>query len=195
MAQNFLYLRTSLLRNVAKMNNEAAALLKEIRDTLVRDVQKEAQHHLWHLNRQLWYRKGSISQCLAETINCLVLVLKQAQSGQPDDLGTEIPSDDDCVYAEMKHCLPNWFEASLTCSDIHILLNIQRRQIRAAFISREVGYPGHVIEGSLLYVCSFVASNKMEKAEEEGSLQRQEFVAAQHLAADVVCDYSREVRP
>jgi signal transduction histidine kinase len=184
----------SEIRDVIMIGNESPVLLKDIRDVLVRDVQKEAQLQLWHLNRNLWSRKGLMSQCLAESIDCLAGILQSDAEAETSSGGSDGLPEEELVYASMKNWLPGWCDAPLTWQDIHTLLELLRKQIRAAYKTRDTEYPGYMIEGALMYLAAFVAEHKMAKAEEEGSLQRHEFVASQHLAGRFLANASHELR-
>jgi signal transduction histidine kinase len=176
------------------VTKESARILQEIRESLVREVSKEAQPHLWQLNRQMWSRKGSISHCLTETINGVIMTLQNAAGEESLSDQEARQTADECAYLPMKNCVSSWGNAGLDWHSIRHLLDLLDKHIRAAFIARNAAYPRYVVEGALLYAGGFLAEHKLARAEEEGSLQRQEFVAAQHLAGRFLANASHELR-
>src|SRR5262249_43558398 len=75
--------KISLSTEAAMCNMEMVRALRGTKDDILRDWQAEAKVRLWHLDSQLFTRKGAASQCLTATLSDLIAFFQVSRPSLP----------------------------------------------------------------------------------------------------------------
>ena len=173
---------------------QVAEALQQDREALLRDVRTEAQTRLWQLDRRLWIRKGPISTCLNGTFNQLVELLQHAVGEAEIPDGASQKPETRSSFELMNACLPCWAEAPLAWTDATALLDILQERLRAAVKSQGEESASWILEGAIRHLKAKLTADRLRKVDQDMVHQREENMAAQHLAARFLANASHDLR-
>ena len=189
--------------------------LRGERSAIVTQWLADAQTRLWHLDKQLFTRKGAAAKCAAETLNCLLAYFeKQAPSaeaapesaaplpGSADSseppVGTIPPDPAPGVFAQfamLQDCGEYWCDLPVCAADLRALLELLAAEIREALRRRGADEPTLTYHlGLFCVVMADAAMRRDVRAEHELAMYREEMLVAQHLASRFLGNASHELR-
>lgn len=143
---------------------------------------------LWHLDRQVWSRKGAVTRCLNTTVHSLWMLVWNVSREEPSD--ADLPA----APVTMTACVPLWRSTGLSWADVSELIAIIQAEMARGLgdsTSRECGW---LAQAALNSLKADIAGDYLAAQGEEIERRRDDGVAAQHLAGRFLANASHEIR-
>ena len=165
----------------------AIARLRASRESLIREIKEAASTRLWHLDRLAWSRKGIITRCLTATLYDLLKLL-----GSYADDAESLPELDFRIQlAESEAC---WSDAGLTPTDTAALLDLFEKSVLRVLAAERAVESIWLVQAGLNALRANHMGNQLRLMTEEVARQRDDAMAAQHLAGRFLANASHEIR-
>jgi signal transduction histidine kinase len=164
---------------------EVSGPLRFSETKLLKEIRRETGSRLWYLDRQLWSRTGAITRCLQSLVRELCAVLAQSEPPLPSD-GRSPPL--------LAACVPDLSGAGIAWADVSALLDIVQEQAISSLKSESAETATWVIRAAVGSLKADVAGSYLRVQAEEMARNRDDGVAAQHLAGRFLANASHELR-
>ena len=210
--------------NVMWTAKETMRALRGERAVIVAQWLTNAQTRLWHLDKQLFTRKGAAAHCASETLGCLLAYFEKLEptaeaapetaAPLPDphaNLPADPPAQDDAPvgtipppapapgvfaqFAALQNCGEYWCDLPVCAADLRALLELLAAEVREALLRRGADEPTLTYHlGLFCLVIADAAMRRDARAEQELAVYREEMLVAQHLASRFLGNASHELR-
>ncbi len=160
---------------------DVAARLRDNEKRLLHDIRREAEKRLWHVDRQLWTRKGAVTRCLNSTGRELTVLLVRAAASE-----LETP--------KLRESVPLWSETGLSWDDVLTLADVVQETTIASLDMEDIVGAPWLVQAAVSSLKAEVAGVYLQRRAEELERQRDDSVASRHLAGRFLANASHELR-
>lgn len=193
-------------------SRETARAVRGEKAAILRDWQKEAQAHLWHIEKALLSRKGAATACAAATI---ALLADYHQNGgfflvtaPPEAVANSASAPADSVPSSpareagarnlrppLESCAENWRALPVAWADIRLLVEtLCARSLQALALRGVAAESLARSEGLFAALLAAVADQRIVQLEQQVASHREETAVSQHLANRFLANASHELR-
>ena len=159
----------------------AAHPIESERDLLL-EIHKEAKARLWHLDRQVWTKRGVVTRCLTVAVRGLCALLSPARAGEL------------VAPVSLPEGVADWSETGLSWAEIVALADIVQDRTIVSLGPASCNEQAWPVQAVISSLKAEIAGVYLRQQEEAIARQRDDSVASRHLAGRFLANASHELR-
>jgi signal transduction histidine kinase len=169
------------------VSTDGIVRLRDRRQSVLHAIRQEAETRLWHLDHNIWSRKGAATRCMKATLEELYTL--PGLHGVVDS--TEALPD---ATVRLPVSELQWMELGLNWADTTVLLDIVRRKIHQVLFSGSPDGAVWMVHAALNSLRAEIGESQLRAQAAELERQRDDILATQHLTGRFLANASHEVR-